>query len=196
MDTKIGRAKGSIFLNSKDYIVNSIGDSVWKLILANLPEDDSEFLEKNIAKTEWYPVTHLNGLVNTYDLIVGNGDFLSIVPVAEYIAKKDLGPVFEVFVDLKNPQVIVNSAPSLWSRYFDTGRVEVERVNTDDKSSTLVLYELADETRASGVAICTFAVPEWFKTGLLMSGTSSVTVTQTECRYKGAESCRYEIKWE
>lgn len=196
MDTKIGRAKGSIFLNSRDYIVNSIGDSVWKLVLANLPGDDAEFFEKNIAKTEWYPVTHLNNLVNTYDLVVGNGDFLSIVPVAEYIAKKDLGPVFEVFVDLKNPQVILNSAPSLWSRYFDSGRVDVESVNVDDKSSTLVLYELADEMKASGVAICTFAVPEWFKTGLLMSGTGAVTITQTECRYKGAESCKYEINWE
>ncbi len=195
MDTKIGRAKGSIFLNSRDYIVNSIGDSVWKLVLANLPGDDAEFFEKNIAKSEWYPVPLLNNLVNTYDLVVGNGDFLSIVPIAEYIAKKDLGPVFEVFVDLKNPQVILNSAPSLWSRYFDSGRVDVESVNTDDKSSTLVLYELADEMKASGVAICTFAVPEWFKTGLLMSGTGSVAITQTECRYKGAESCKYEIKW-
>ena len=195
MDTKIGRAKGSIFLNSRDYIVNSIGDSVWKLVLANLPGDDAEFFEKNIAKSEWYPVPLLNNLVNTYDLVVGNGDFLSIVPIAEYIAKKDLGPVFEVFVDLKNPQVILNSAPSLWSRYFDSGRVDVESVNVDDKSSTLVLYELADEMKASGVAICTFAVPEWFKTGLLMSGTGSVAITQTECRYKGAESCKYEIKW-
>lgn len=196
MDTKIGRAKGSIFLNSRDYIVNSMGDSVWKLVLANLPENDAEFLEKDIVKSEWYPVTRLNNLVNTYDLIVGNGDFLSVAPVAEYIAKKDLGPVFEVFVDLKNPQVILNSAPSLWSRYFDTGRIDVESIDLNDKNSTLVLYELADETKASGVAICTFAVPEWFKTGLLMSGAGSVAITQTECRYKGAESCKYEIKWE
>ena len=196
MDTKTGRAKGSIFLNSRDYIVNSMGESVWKLILANLPDGDAEFFENNLVKTEWYPVPYVNRLINTYDLIAGNGDFLSIVPIAEYIAKKDLGPVFEVFIDLKNPQVVLNSAPSLWSRYFDTGRMDVESVNMDAKSSTLRLYELADETKASGVAICTFAVPEWFRTGLLMSGADSVSITQTECRYKGAEACKYEVTWE
>ena len=91
---------------------------------------------------------------------------------------------------------MLNSAPSLWSRYFDTGRMDVESVNVDAKSSILRLYELADETKASGVAICTFAVPEWFRTGLLMSGANSVSIIQTECRYKGAEACKYEVRWE
>lgn len=196
MDRKTGNAKGSIFINTREYIEKYFGDSVWKLILVSLPGTDGKFYEMDIQKTEWYPVPFLNRLINTYDMIIGKGDFLSVVPISEYIAKKDLGPVFEVFLDLKNPQVILNSAPTLWSRYFDSGRMEIETLDMDNRVCTLNLYEIADETIAPGIAICNFAVPEWFRMGLMLSGASTVTITQSECRYKGAETCKFEVRWE
>lgn len=196
MDRKTGNAKGSIFIHIKKYIENWHGEDAWKNILTSLPETDSEILESNFIKTVWYPAPLLNRLINTYDLLMGKGDFLSIVPIAEHIAKEDLRPLFDSFVNLRNPYVVLDNTPALWSRYFDSGWIEPDILDMDQKYYTLYLHEVADEDIASGVAICNFAVPKWFKLGLLMSGAHSANTIHSSCRYKGAESCKFEVRWE
>ena len=138
----------------------------------------------------------LNRLLNTYDILHGKGDFLSVIPIAEYIANKDLGPMLESLVNLKKTSIILKSAPSLWNRYFDSGLMELELLDAEKNFSVLYLDEIADENRASGVAVCNFVVPEWFKTGLTMSGANSAEIVHTECRYKNPKPCRFEVWWE
>ena len=196
MTEKTGNAKGSILFNAKEYIINSHGEDVWRKVVNNLPDSDTEVLESGLISTEWYPAPLLNRLLNTYDLVHGNGDFLSVIPVAEYIARKDLGPMLDSLVNLKTPPVILKSAPSLWNRYFDSGQMELELLDEEKNFSVLYLDEIADENRASGVAVCNFAVPEWFKAGLTLAGANSAEIVQSGCRYKNSESCRFEIWWE
>ncbi|MFI5322092.1 MAG: hypothetical protein ACHQ6U_00865 [Thermodesulfobacteriota bacterium] len=180
----------------KEYIINSRGESAWKKIINNLPDIDTNVLESEIIQTEWYPAPLLNRLINTYDVLEGNGDFLSVIPIAVYIATKDLGPMIDALVNLKKPSVVLNSAPSLWNRYFDSGLLEVELLDAEKNYSVLYLDEIADEKTASGVAICNIAVPEWFKTGLRMAGANSAEIVHTECRYKNSKPCRFEVWWE
>lgn len=196
MDTKIGNVKGSVFINVKEYILNTRGQDVWDRILTNLPEPDRCTLYGNLIKSEWYPAPLLNRLINTYDLLVGVGDFKSITPVAEHIATRDLKPLFDAFLDLNNPNIVLNNTPALWGRYFDSGSLELETLDLENNFSALHLYDAADENLASGVAICDFAVPKWIKIGLILCGASSVVIAHTSCRYKGAEYCRYEVTWE
>lgn len=196
MTERKGNAKGSILFNAKEYIINSHGEDVWRKVISNLPNSDTEILESDLIHTEWYPAPLLNRLLNTYDMVHGNGDFLSVIPVAEYIAQKDLGPMLDSLVNLKKPPVILKSAPSLWSRYFDSGIMELELLDLEKKYSVLYLDEIADENSASGVAVCNFAVPEWFKTGLTMAGAKSAEIVQTGCRYKNSDVCRFEVWWE
>jgi hypothetical protein len=191
-----GNTKGSILLNAKEYIITSHGESVWKKILNNLPDPDREILESSLIGTEWYPAPLLNRLLNIYDMMHGNGDFLSVIPIAEFIANKDLGPMLDSLVNLKKPPVILKSAPSLWNRYFDSGMLELEVLDLEKNFSVLYLDEIADENRASGVAVCNFAVPVWFKTGLTMAGANTAEIVQTGCRYKNDTICRFEVWWE
>ncbi len=191
-----GNAKGSILCNAKEYILNSHGEGVWRKVIGNLPGSDTEILEGDLIHTQWYPAPLLNRLLNTYDMVHGNGDFLSVIPIAEYVARNDLGPVLEALVNLKKPPVILQSAQSLWSRYFDSGIMELELLDLEKRYSVLYLDEIADENSASGVAVCNFAVPEWFKTGLTMAGASSAEIVQTSCRYKNSDVCRFEVWWE
>ena len=195
MTERMGNAKGSILYNAKEYI-NLQGEGAWKKVICNLPDADAEILESDLINTEWYPAPLLNRLLNTYDMVHGNGDFLSVIPIAEYVARKDLGPMLKSLVNLKKPPVILKSAPSLWSRYFDSGIMELELLDIEKRYSVLYLDEIADENSASGVAVCNFAVPEWFKTGLIMAGAKSAEIVQTSCRYKNSDVCRFEVGWE
>ena len=196
MDKKTGNAKGSVFINVKEYILSTEGQDAWNRILNNLSVSDRKILDGNIIKSEWYPAPLLTRLIKTYDLLVGKGDLRAVTPIAEHIASKDLKPLFDAFVDLNNPNIVLNNTPALWSRYFDSGRLELDILDLDNNFSILHLYEVADQNRASGVAICNFAVPKWLKLGLLLCGASSVNIVHTSCRYKGAEFCKYEVTWE
>jgi hypothetical protein len=192
----IGNVKGSIFVHTRGYTIKVHGESVWKEILSHLSEKDREILEGSLTKADWYPVPLLNRLISVYDNMFGNGDFKSIVPIAEYIAEQDLGPVFDIFVNLKSPPFVLSSAPSLWSRYFDTGEVSIETADDDKRYYKIVLKEIADENRVSGQALCTYGNPTWLKSALIMAGAKSVTMSHTDCRYKGASSCALEVWWE
>ncbi|MEQ9619990.1 MAG: hypothetical protein RIG61_12560 [Deltaproteobacteria bacterium] len=196
MNLKTGNAKGLIFINIREYIVKTYGHDIWDKVINELPASDRETLKKDFLRTGWYSAPLLNRLIKSYDLAVGNGDFNSVIPLAEYIAKKDLIPMFDIFVDLNNPVFVLNNAPSLWSRYFDSGVMDVNVLDIEKKHSVVELFENADENAASGAAICNYAVPEWFKIGLMKAGAESVKIMQTICRYQGAESCKYEIWWE
>ncbi len=196
MNERKGNAKGSIFFNAREFIINSQGESVWRKVINNLPDPDQKILNNDLVSTEWYPASLLNRLLNTYDVVHGNGDFLSVIPVAEYVARKDLGPMLEPLVNFKKPPAILSSAPSLWSRYFDSGIMELELLDQEKRFSVLYLDEVADEESASGIAVCNFAIPEWFKTGLRMAGAESAEIVQTSCRYRNADVCRFEVWWE
>jgi hypothetical protein len=62
---------------------------------------------------------------------MGNCDFLSVIPLAVHIANKYLGPMIEALVNLKKPPIVLKSDPSLWSRYFDSGPLEMELLDAE-----------------------------------------------------------------
>ncbi|GIW47499.1 MAG: hypothetical protein KatS3mg078_1376 [Deltaproteobacteria bacterium] len=190
-----GKAKGSIFAHAKEYINRTHGTGIWKEILGYLTEKDREFWEGSFNKTEWYPTPLLNRLIRIYDKLIGSGDFKSIEPVAEYIAEQDLSPVFDIFINLKNPVFILNSAPSLWSRYFNTGTVKIEISDEKNNYYRFSLKELADDNLVSSRAICTWGVPTWLKKALLMAGAKEVIAKHTRCRYEGSNECVLEVWW-
>ena len=155
-----------------------------------------ENVEQQIKEIDWYPAPILNRAIRVSDEIFGSGDLKSIVPVAEYIAEQDLTPVFDIFVNLKNPVFIVDNASSLWTRYFNTGNVKIEVADDANRYYRLLLEEIAEENTVSGQAVCTYGIPTWLKTAMIMGGAKTVTINHTECRYENAPSCVLEIRWE
>ena len=196
MGQTVGMARGSIYIYFKDYIIKVHGKAVWKEILSHLPAKERKMLNSRLKKSDWYPVPILNRAIRVSDEIFGSGDLKSIVPVAEYIAEQDLTPVFDIFVNLKNPVFIVDNASSLWTRYFNTGNVKIDVADDVNRHYRLLLEDIADEDRVSGQAICTYGVPTWLKTAMIMGGAKTVTTNHTECRYENAPSCVLEIRWE
>ncbi len=192
----MGNARGSIIAYFKDFVLETHGEGEWQKFLNELTPEDAEILTQEIYKLDWYPAPILNRVIEVYDKLYGKGDYQSIIPIAEYIVTEDLSPVFNVFLDLKNPTFILNNTPSLWKRYFDTGKVVVESADDDNKFYKIRLEELADESQVSGRAICDVGIPTWIKTGLHLTGAKNVKADPTECRYQGAEHCILEVRWD
>ena len=192
----IGKTKGVLFILIKEHVLENHGKDGWKKLLNQVSPKDSRVVDSGFLKNEWYPAPLLNRFLESYDRIFGNGDLSSIKPVASYIATEDLAPLFEVFTNLKNPSFVLSNSPSLWRRYFDTGEMRIEIRDDDKRFYRAHLIELADEDRVSGRAVCTYGIPAWTETALIMAGAQSVNIIHPECRYRGSGICVYEYRWD
>ena len=195
MSDKSGNAKGSVFIYAKEFILETHGKELWNKIIEPLNEEEKLICNSELSPHEWYPVFLLNRVFDSYDKILGNNDKKSIIPIAEYIAEKDLSPVFNLFVNLKDPIFVLENIPSIWNRYFDTGKVNIILSDKENMHYQLSLDELADESRFSGQAICKYGTATWVNTALKFVGAENIRIEHIKCRYDSDECCVSDVKW-
>ena len=196
MSEKTGNAKGSVFIYAREYIINTHGVEIWHRITDHLNDADKEFSNSKLSPNEWYPVYLLNSVLDSFDRIVGDSDQKSIIPITTYIAEKDLSPVFNLFVNIKDPNFVLQNIPSIWNRYFDTGKVLILKADTENKNYQFSLDDGVDETKYSGQAICRYGTVTWIKTALSIVGAENVRIEHINCRYNNDDCCINDVKWD
>ena len=196
MSVDIPKASASIFIYSREFIINNYGKETWQKISDELTEDESKFANSEYSPTEWYPVYLLNRVLNILDEIRSAKDKDSIIPIVQYITQNDLLPVFNMFINLKNPVFVLQNVPSIWNRYFNTGKMAIELSDAENKHFQYSLIEGADENIYSGEAICRHGTITWIKTALEITGAQNIEITHSECRYRGSQKCINDVKWD
>lgn len=196
MSENIPRASSSIFIYSREYIIENYGKETWQKISDELTEDESKFANSEYKFNEWYPVYLLNRVLNILDKLRSAEDKDSIIPIAKYITQKDLKPVFNMFINLKDPVFVLQNVPSIWNRYFNTGKITVELSDAENKHFRYSLTEGADENIYSGEAICRHGTVTWIKTALEIAGAENINIEHTKCRYHGDTVCINDVKWD
>ena len=101
-----------------------------------------------------------------------------------------------MFLNLRDPVFVLQNVPSIWNRYFNTGKVAIELSDAENRHFQYSLTEGTDENIYSGEAICKHGTVTWIKTALEIAGAENIEIIQTECRYRGGEKCFYDVKWD
>jgi len=190
------KASGAIFLYSREYILDNYGQDVWQQITDHLTVEEKKFVNSDYSPGEWYPAYLLNTVLNTFDNLLFDGDKKSIIPIAKYITEKDLLPIFNLFINLKDPVFVLQNVPSIWNRYFDTGEVKIELSDTENNHFQYSLSEGTDEDIYSGEAICRHGTVTWIRTALEITGVQNIEIIHSKCRYSGDPVCITDVKWE
>ena len=133
--------------------------------------------------------------MNILDDLRSAKDKDSIIPIVKYITEQDLLPVFNMFINLKDPVFVLQNAPSIWNRYFNTGKMAIELSDAENKHFQYSLTEGVDENIYSGEAICRHGTVTWIKTALEITGAQNIEITHPDCRYRGDQKCSYDVKW-
>ncbi len=196
MSENIPKASASIFIYSREFIIENYGKETWQNISDELTEDESKFANAEYSFNEWYPVYLLNRVLNILDKLRSAEDKDSIIPIVKYITQKDLKPVFNMFINLKDPVFVLQNVPSIWNRYFNTGKISIELSNPENKHFQYSLTEGADEDIYSGEAICRHGTVTWIKTALEIAGAQNIDIVHSKCRYKGDPVCINDVKWD
>jgi len=196
MSENIPKASASIFIYSREYIINTYGQDTWDNITGQLTEDERVFANMDYTPNGWYPVYLLNRVLSILDVLLSVEKNTSIIPIVKYITEKDLLPVFNLFLNLKNPVFVLQNVPSIWNRYFNTGKVNIELSDIESKHFQYSLTDGVDESIYSGEAICRYGTVTWIETALEIAGAQDIDIVHSNCRYKGHPVCNNDVWWE
>jgi hypothetical protein len=136
-------ARGVNFVYTKQFIVNKHGIETWKLLLQSLSENARKTWGDILVPIQEYPFSLFKEMISTMTLALNIKQDSEIASIYEYVADQSLNKLYKIFFRFANPSFVIKNYPKLWSRFFNTGTVEV----------------LVSE---SGHAILKFTLPEIF----------------------------------
>jgi hypothetical protein len=155
-----------------------------------LPADTLAFLETEVLPGTWYPEVHLRELLIAVDRVRGRGDLSHCREVmGPSSAEKDLqGGVYQALLKAGDPGRTLQSFPTLWSLYHDSGIVSV------DVEAPGITTLFLEGFGLPSAALC--ATSEgWMLEAVRLAGGASPAVVHDACVSRGAGSCRFRVSW-
>jgi predicted hydrocarbon binding protein len=180
------RAKGTAFLHDEEYVRKTYGKDAWTQVLAAMPPDDVE-VRSGVVAIGWYENALLNHTLVAIERVLRERDPKIIETLGRYAAENDLKRIHRVFLRMANPAFVLEKSTELWSRFFDTGRWEIKRVERG-ADATLVGHGVVHEVFCRNL---TAYVHRLFE----LVGAKDVTVRHAECRSRGDARCLFVCRW-
>lgn len=188
----MGRAKGSIFVYTRELVQQRLGTDGWARASRAFEPETAAFFDGVLLASSWYPVVHWNALVGVVLPMLGGGPNEAMRDLASHIAQQDLSSVYKLVMKLGSPEFLLRRTGQLWSRYYDTGALTPEELGERQWKLTLTA-PLAKDAAPDGFT-CGPGVTAWVGSGLQLSGTKA-RVVETRCRFRGATRCEYDVTW-
>jgi hypothetical protein len=101
-------------------------------LIAGLPASDQSLYERPILAGEWYPYEAYANLLAAVTRSLGGGRHEFTASLGRSAAEMDVGTIFKIVSVILSPRRALQAAGMLWSRYCDTGRFVMTRI--DDES--------------------------------------------------------------
>ena len=118
-------ARGPNFVYTKKYVLQEYGPEIWAKLIARLPADAAEiWLGPPLANMS-YPFSAFKLMVADLSKEAGIVKEAETARLYEFIADNSLNILYKAFFQLANPSFVIRNYPKLWTRFFESGNVEV-----------------------------------------------------------------------
>lgn len=189
----MGNVKGNALGGVKRFIAARHGAAGVSRWLECMSPQDAALVEGLLLPHGWYPVRIWNRLLDQFVTVFGDGNPQSFRPVAVAIAEDDLQRYFKVLLKAASPAMLMQRSSSIWERYFDTGTMEVTEVSANRVTVRLTAPRLLD--RGPGPLTCAVGIPAWQERSLVLAGAREARASHTQCRFRSATACEFEVTW-
>jgi len=110
--------------------------------------------------------------------------------LSKYIANADLSTIYKMVLKLGSPEFLLRRGDSLWSRYYNAGRLQAREVRPKYWKLELDLPP-GDDNAAPDYFTCGPGVCAWLQHGLALTGVHATV------RHSQPRSTRYEydVTW-
>lgn len=102
-----------------------------------------------------------------------------------YGAEQGLKSVYKFIMVLMSPESVLKTAPLMWKKVYDTGRIEVE---TGDQVAQITVLEFPAHVAGCG------RITGWFEV-IGEKSAEGMKVVHDRCRTRGATECSWKFSW-
>jgi uncharacterized protein (TIGR02265 family) len=181
------QVKGSVLKTRMAFVEEEFGPGAGERVLASLSEEDRRALHM-LYTIRWYPFDLVTRLDDAIVAVLGKGDTALFERLGAASAEKNLATLHKNLLAPGDPHAFLQKAETIYALYYESGRREYER--TGEAAGAITTHGAATFSRTD----CQTVVG-WYRRALELCGTTNVRVTESSCRAKGAEVCRYEFAW-
>lgn len=186
MHDNMTRVKGGAILSRLAFVRDHAGEEGVQRVMARLPEEDRISCSR-ILTGGWYPIELNERLDAAVAAEVGLGEKVFLLMGAKSAEQNLAGPHRAMLSD-GDPHGLLRRTPQIYQMYYDTGRRTYEQLGPGK-----AMLRTFDAPAASKHDCLT--VVGWHHKAIEMCGGTSVRVTETKCRSRGAEFCEYLCEW-
>jgi hypothetical protein len=120
----VPRARGTLFLNSVDFVRETFGPSAHARVMMELPAERCGPFLGSLREASWKPVVDLVAYMETAHRLLAPDDADFHRKMGRFAGRRDRETrAFGVM--LSDPTTSAKMAPKLWRAYFDKGRLEI-----------------------------------------------------------------------
>lgn len=183
-------AKGVSFYFAKKYIEDKYGKETWQQIMQSLPAAERDVWNGALLIGSEYPFAAFKKMTVALAEVLKTEKEAEIAAIYEYIADQSLNKIYKIFFRLAQPSFVIKNYPSLWSRFFNAGTVEVPVI---EKGRAVVRFLLPDVFDDWLPPACL----GYSKKAVAMGGGSDLTIRRIRYEKKSNDLFEsfYELNW-
>jgi hypothetical protein len=186
----MGRLKAVSVINANEYVLERFGPLALEKVKVALSAEDRQIIfARNLMPISWIDISLALRHLIAQDQVLGKGDFTFAEELMRHIALKQINGIYKMLLLFSKPESLIEKAPQIWSRYFDTGKLTVE--STQPGNATLKLTDFP------GIPLHHeyLSVP-FIKELLTRSGARNCTCEHPTCIARGDAFCTFKLNWQ
>jgi hypothetical protein len=183
----MAKFKGSVYASTRAFVQHEFGVEGVERILSVLPPADRELLS-SVTAIAWIPVEPVLRFHHALEELYGTGDRSLCERAGRFSAGWSMNTVLKMFVRLRSPLWLLDKGASVWSRYHDSGRWEIDGETLHRISGRLVGFEVKDP------AFCA-RLRGWLQGVVELTGGTGAETSEPRCRCRGHEHCMFVMTW-
>jgi hypothetical protein len=181
--------KGTVFIATRIFTEQTFGSDAFARCLSKVTPADRTVLD-GISAVGWYPVEPVLRFLHVLEELHGRpGDYAISEQAGKFSAAWSLNTVLKFFVKFTSPHWLLTKHGSIWNRYHDTGRWEMDPEQPKRFAGRLHDFQVKDE------AFCA-RLRGWLHGAAELTGGQEVRVLEPSCRCRGAAYCHFVTHWE
>ena len=172
-------------------MLKSIKESGWSIpdVLAAMPPVARKTFEQPIVASAWYPYEAFAGLGRAVEKVHGKGDLQVVKDFGRRGSVRDLGTTFRIISAITSLEFFLNRLQILWSKYTDTGRMQLVELSANKFIVQLQDFPDIDATHCA-------STEGWIEGMGAAMGASGMKSRQTRCVHRGDTLCEFEGSWD
>lgn len=184
----MAKFKGSVFVSTRMFTEHEFGVGANERVLCELSAADRDLLA-GVQVLDWVAVEPVLRYHHALDRVFGGGNLSVCTAAGRFSAGWALNNVLKVFVRFRSPLWLVERATSVWGRYHDTGRWQLQTPAPLHISGDLIDFAVKDP------AFCA-RLRGWLQGAVELTGGKNAMVNEPRCVRQGHPHCTFSVTWE